>query len=217
MFYIHFFISIPKIKAMHKQIKKLQAFKIGRVGQSLAPLKRMQFQVKGLLKSSDKKTKQQLSELNVQYSTPTKRLPVEALHSHIRSIRRKRDKGTLGHKRTLAKVFKDSHDAVGLSKQFVTESVTKDSSLYASKGSKVQKMISDFFDSAAVDDPCKSSRSRKQLTKPVKELYKEFKVKHENVKVSVRTLHRHKPKKVTSVTRLKFRQCLCEVQGYERD
>ena len=52
---------------------------------------------------------------------------------------------------------------------------------------------------------------RSQLTKPVKQLFKEFKAKHKSINVSVRTFHRHKPKQVMSVTRLKFKQCMCEV------
>ena len=52
---------------------------------------------------------------------------------------------------------------------------------------------------------------RSQLTKPVKQLFKEFKAKHKSINVSMRTFHRHKPKQVMSVTRLKFRQCMCEV------
>ena len=122
--------------------------------------KRFAFLFKGLLKSSDQKTKQELNQLHVKCATPTKNVPIEALRKHISSIKpqKKRDRKTLEHRRTLATVFKGSSDAVGLSKRFV-EKAAKESSLYASKQSKVQKVIGHFLLLAAVDDPCKSSQS----------------------------------------------------------
>lgn len=116
----------------------------------------------------------------MKYATPTKNVPIEDLCKHISSIKQKRDRKTLEHRRTLATVFKGSSDAVGLSKRFVEEAA-KETSLYASKQSKVQKVIGDFLLLAAVDDPCKSSQSCRQLTKPVKQLFKEFKAKHKSV------------------------------------
>ena len=94
----------------------------------------------------------------MKYATPTKNVPIEDLCKHISSIKQKRDRKTLEHRRTLATVFKGSSDAVGLSKRFV-EKAAKESSLYASKQSKVQKVIGHFLLLAAVDDPCKSSQS----------------------------------------------------------
>jgi len=61
------------------------------------------FLFKGLLKSSDLKIKQQLSQLCAAFHSYQK-----ASNSHSSSIRQERDGKMLEHKRTLAKVFKES-------------------------------------------------------------------------------------------------------------
>ena len=53
--------------------------------------KRFAFLFKGLLKSSDQKTKQEFNQLHVKCATPTKNIPIEALRKHISSIKQKRD------------------------------------------------------------------------------------------------------------------------------
>ena len=105
--------------------------------------KRFAFLFKGLLKSSDQKMKQEFNQLHVKYTTLTKNIPTEALRKHISSIKQKRDRKTLEHRRTLATLFKGSGDVVGLSKRFVEEAA-KESPTYAFKQSKVQKVIGDF-------------------------------------------------------------------------
>lgn len=71
--------------------------------------------------------------------------------------------------------------------------------------------IREFFEENAVTRPCKTGK-KKQLVKPVKELHKEFVTKTKRGGgVSLPSFHRHKPKNMASVKRLKFRQCLCEV------
>lgn len=52
--------------------------------------KRFAFLFKGLLKSSDLKTKQEFKQLHVKYATPTKNIPNEALCKHISSIKQKK-------------------------------------------------------------------------------------------------------------------------------
>ena len=52
--------------------------------------KRFAFLFKGLLRSSDRKTKQELNQLHVKYATPTKNVPIEDLCKHISSIKQKK-------------------------------------------------------------------------------------------------------------------------------
>ena len=69
--------------------------------------------------------------------------------------------------------------------------------------------IRDFYNQNAVEDPCKSSK-RRQLTKSVKELPKDFLTKS-RLNMSLHFFHRYKPKDIKSVRKMKFKQCLCEI------
>lgn len=84
------------------------------------------------------------------------------------------------------------------------------SELYKRRKRSTQESIQAFYDRVAYDDPCKTAKT-KQLTKPVKELHKEYMKENPTAKVSLRTFHRHKPKNIRSVRKMKFRQCLCEI------
>lgn len=177
------------------------------------------FLLKGLIKFSDKNTKEALGNLNIISKTPPKQAattplssPAKILHSHLRSVSRKRDKTTLIVKRNLAKAFKNTPKTVkriGLSKYFLKKSPQK--SLYTSSGGKLKKNVADFFEEQAAPIPCKTSTAKKQLLKSVKELLRDFTLKNDKVKVSLRSFHRLKPKNVQSVTKLKFWQCLCDI------
>ena len=170
------------------------------------------FLFKGLVKTADHNTRKALSELNVTAVTPQKTTsPTVLLQTHIASIKGKRDKQTLLHKRRLAAAFQnDNYDEVGFSKRFMTTTQEKTTFPYTNRTpSSTQALIQDFFKKNATDDPCRAA-TKKQLLKPVSELHKDF-VKETNTKVSLRSFHRHKPRNIASVKRLKFRQCLCEV------
>ena len=127
-----------------------------------------------------------------------------SLQQHLADIKSKRDKQTLQHKRRLAEAFKQSE---GFSKQYMKS--TQTSPAYSRKNlPKLQADIHDLYNQNAVEDPCKPSKKR-QLTKSVKELHKDFLTKS-RLNASLRSFHRHKPKDIKSVRKMKFRQCLCE-------
>ena len=75
--------------------------------------------------------------------------------------------------------------------------------------SSTQRLIHDYFENNSVDDPCRAS-AKKLLFRPVSELHREF-VKATKSRVSLRSFHRHKPRNIASIKKLRFRQCLCEV------
>ena len=128
------------------------------------------------------------------------------------SITQKRDKDTLKHKRNLAQAFRTTPESqrIGLSNRYLKQAA-RNPAFYSSSGSKQKKVVGDYFDSHAAAIPCKSLKCKKQLLKPVSQLYKEYRSKNTASAVSLRSFHRHKPKHVQSVKRLKFRQCLCEI------
>ena len=147
---------------------------------------------------------QALKELNVTCTTP-KKTTTDSLQQHLANIKSKRDKQTLQHKRHLAEAFKQSE---GFSKRYVKS--TQKSPAYSRKNlPKLQADIHDLYNQNAVEDRCKSSK-RRQLTKSVKELPKDSLTKS-RLNVSLRSFHRHKPKDIKSVRKMKFRQCLCEI------
>ena len=166
--------------------------------------KKFAFLFKWLIKSADSETKQVLKELSVTCTTP-KKTTTGSLQQHLADIKSKRDKHTLQHKRRLAEAFKQSE---GFSKWYVKS--TQKSPAYSRKNlPKLQADIRDFYHQNAVEDPSKPSKKR-QLTKSVKELHKDFLTKS-RLNVSLRSFHRHKPKDIKSVRKMKFRQCVCEI------
>ncbi|KAK7493746.1 hypothetical protein BaRGS_00015075 [Batillaria attramentaria] len=156
------------------------------------------------LQSADKKTKASLNELHVTCKTPEKTYSCSSTpRSYSLSPEEKGKKETLVHKRDLASALGEKGcKEVGLSSR-----LSQAPPPYQSKGSKLQPTITEFFNEQAVENPCKAASGRKQLTKSVKRLHNTLKRK--GVEISLRSLHRHKPKNI--VTKLKFRQCLCEI------
>ena len=185
----------PTQQAFHRAVARVrEKFKAGG--------KKFAFLFKGLIKSADSETKQALKELSVTCTTP-KKTTTGSLQQHLAEI--KRDKKTLEHKRRLAEAFKQSES---FSKRYVKS--TQKSPAYSQKNlPKVQADIRDFYNQNAVEDPCKSSKKR-QLTESVKELHKDFLTKS-RLNMSLRFFHRHKPKDIKSVRKMKFKQCLCEI------
>ena len=66
----------PTQGAFQKAVRRVR-------GRICAKGKRFAFLFKGLLKSCDQKTKQELNQLHVKYATPTKNFLIEALCKHI--------------------------------------------------------------------------------------------------------------------------------------
>ena len=131
-------------------------------------------------------------------SVTTKRV-VSPLRAHIQDLKEKRGNDTLEPKRTLGKVFKErGYENIGMSKRYVDQAI-RGPPLYGGNESKVQKRIEDFFNKAAVFNPCKSSKQSKILLKPVKGLHKEF-CKEADC-----------PKVHSFCEKIKFKQCLCEI------
>ena len=196
----------PTMEAYRRGVKRVAA-KLKARGAKLAYL------CKGILRNADKEAQEKLKELNVTFSTPPKNTPSprKTLATHFEDIKNKRDASTLNHKRALANAFKQqgstSHDQIGLSKRYVNASKRP---LYKRNGHGGHETVREFYNANSQPDPCKKS-SKRQLLKPVKELYKEFQRQHPEVKVSLRTFHRQKPSHLASVKKAKFRQCLCEV------
>ena len=137
--------------------------------------------------------------------------PNVMLQTHVTSIKMKRDKRTLQYKRRLAEGFRDGSNIsdVGVTQRFMTKTREVSSPYSKRAPSSTQKLIHDYFEKNAGDDPCRAS-SKKQLLRPVSELHRDF-VKATKSKVSLRSLHRHKPRNIASVKKLRFRQCLCEM------
>ena len=158
--------------------------------------KKFAFLFKGLIKSADSETKQALKELSVTCTTPEK-TTTGSLQQHLAEINSKRDKKMLEHKRRLAEAFKQSES---FTKLYVKS--TQKSPAYSRKNlPKLQADIRDFYNQNAVEDPCKSSK-RRQLAKSVKELHKDFLTKS-RLNVSARSFHRHTPKDIKSVWKMK--------------
>lgn len=126
----------PTEGAFHRAVRRVKA-KLRARGTKLA------FLVKGVIKTSSKKTKEKLKELNVLYASPHKAplttpatvaisvaaapptTPASAaisvsaadtLKKHVEDINKKRNKDTLKHKRSLATAFGDRHN-IGLTKK----------------------------------------------------------------------------------------------------
>ena len=65
------------------------------------------------MKTADTSTKEALRELNETALTPQKTpSPNVMLETHVTSIKMKRDKRTLQHKRRLAEAFRDSSNVI---------------------------------------------------------------------------------------------------------
>ena len=164
------------------------------------------------MKTADTSTKAALQELNVTTMTPQKTpSPNMMLQTHVTSIKMKRDKRILLHKWRLAEAFRDSSNIsdVGLTQRFMTKTPEVSSPYSKRAPSSTQRLIHDYFEKNSVDDPCRAS-AKKQLLRPVSELHREF-VKATKSWVSLRLFHRHEPRNIASIKKLRFRQCLCEV------
>ena len=173
--------------------------------------------LKGVIKTTDRQTQQHLKQLLVHCTTPHKHTsasssPSKTLRAHIMSITKKRDKDALKHKRNLAQAFCTTPDSqrTGLSNQYLKQAA-RNMVLYLASGSKQKKAVGDYLDSRAAVIPCKSLKSKKQLLKPVSQLYKEYRSKNTASAVSFRSFHRLKLKHVQLVKKLKFRQCLSKI------
>lgn len=119
---------------------------------------------------------------------------------------------TLSHKRCLVQAFQNadssSYKEIGLLRKIIRASMT--GKLYQRKKNGLQQLVQNFYADQSSADPCKSHKKR-QLLKPVKDVYRDFKKSHPSAKVSLRTIYCLKPKNVASVGRAKFCQCLCEI------